>query len=145
MDRNEKSRPLVAQEAGQAENAAGRAAFSDIDCNTDGPRRQRISSFLGRGKSSAVTGKELAGRLGLGDLREVSRLVEKERNAFVPICATCDPSNPGYFLPADIAELSEYNKILIRRIKAVSRTQKAIEAALEKMGGQEILGGWNDG
>lgn len=145
MNNKRKSRPAGGTAgAGRDGTATGKAHNSYNHFSMTSPRRQRISSFLGHGKSSAITGRELAECLGLADTREVSRMVERERNSFTPICATCDPSNAGYYLPADVAELSEYNRILKRRIRAITRTQKSIEAALERMTGQETVKGWDD-
>lgn len=132
-------------EAGRGGTARGKAHNSYNDFTTSATQRQRLSDYLGRGKSSAVTGQKLAERMGMGDLREISRLVERERNSLIPICATCDPSNPGYYLPCNVGELFEYNKILKRRIRAITLTQKAIETALERMIGQETIKGWSDG
>lgn len=146
MNTTEKSRPAGGTAgAGRGRTATGKAHNSSDDFTTSAPQRQRLSDYLGRGKYSAVTGRELAERMGMGDLREISRLVERERNSLIPICATCNPSNPGYFLPCDVWELSEYNKILKCRIRAITRTQKAIETALERMIGQETIKGWSDG
>ena len=147
MSDKRNSRPRRQPEAGR--NGAGQDRADRVPASNyngdDRNRQAKLENFLGRGKSSAVTGRELAKRLGLSDPREVSRIVERERNSFIPICATCDPSNAGYYLPADIAELIEYNEVLKRRIKAIVRTQKAIETALARMCGQTTLGGWNNG
>ena len=125
--------------AGQSGTATGKAHNSFNDFTTPAPQRQRLSDYLGRGKYSAVTGQQLAERTGLSDLRELTRLVEKERSAGVQVCATCDSQNPGYFLASGPEELAAYIKSLDRRLHNVRRTRDLLADTLEEMTGQGRL------
>lgn len=131
--------------AGRDENAAfGEAAFSKFYFTTSGPNRQRIFPLLGHGKSSTVTGRELAERMGMGDLRELTRLVEQERAAGIPVCATCDSQNPGYYLASEPGELAAYIKSLDRRLHNVRRTRDRLADTLTGMTGQTAIWKWGD-
>ena len=104
-----------------------------------GWRQARIALMLGYGKAAAVTMKELAAFLNVGSEREISKAVERERGAGIPICASTDKACPGLYLPADADELAEYRRSLERRVSAVSRTLHAIEDAHDGMTGQQRL------
>ena len=140
MTATEKSRPAGGTAgAGRGGTATGNAHNSFNDFTTNNPPRQRIFPFLGHGKSSAVTGRELAERAGMGDLRELTRIVERERAAGVPVCATCDSQNPGYFLASEPGELAAYIKSLDRRLHNVRKTRDRLADILEEMTGQGRL------
>ena len=109
-----------------------------IDFSTfPGLRQARIAAQLGQGKSAAMTARELAALLHAGSEREISMEIERERSAGLPICASNDSGCPGYYLPADAAELAEYRRSLERRVAAVSRTLHAIEDAHDGITGQQ--------
>lgn len=139
MTKTEKSRPRRQPEAGRTETATGKAHNSCNHFSMDGPQRQRLSSFLRLGKSSATPGRELAEQMGLGDLRELTRLVERERAAGCPIGATCDSRGPGYYLCNGPEELSAYIKALDRRLRNVRKTRSRLADTLERMTGQRGL------
>lgn len=98
----------------------------------------RVARQLGRGKNAAVTARELAALLHRNE-REISREIERERSIGIPVCASSDSGNPGYFLPATAAELAEYRRSLERRVAAVSRTLHAIEDAHDGVTGQQRI------
>ncbi len=100
-------------------------------------KRGPISSILLTGKENALPGREIRRILSLLDGREVTSLVERERRGGVPICATCDSRNPGYYLPASPVELQEYTRSLQGRIREVSATLNAMEATLDIWTGQQ--------
>lgn len=105
-------------------------------------RQARIAPRLGCGKAVAVTGRELAALLaikGCDPSREVGALVERERAAGIPICASTDATRPGYYLPATAAELAEYRCSLQRRVAAVTKTLRAIEDAHDDLTGQQRM------
>lgn len=104
-----------------------------------GWRQARIALMLGYGKAAAITVKELAAFLNVGSEREISKAVERERSAGIPICASTDKDCPGLYLPADAAELAEYRRSLERRVAAVSRTLHAIEDAHDGITGQQRI------
>ena len=123
-------------------NGEGSGLTSDnprLDFTTlPGWRQARIALMLGYGKAAAITMKELAAFLNVNE-REISKAVEQERGAGIPICARTDKDCPGLYLPADSAELAEYRRSLERRVSAVSRTLHAIEDAHDSMTGQQRL------
>ena len=122
---------------GTGEDRADRVPISNS--TTDGPPRQRVFPLLGHGKENAVPGHELAALLGLGDLRELTRIVERERAAGIPVCATCDSQQPGYYLACEPSELAAYIKSLDRRLYNVRRTRDRLADTLEEMTGQRRL------
>lgn len=101
-------------------------------------RQARIAPMLGLGKGAAMTAKELADFLSVSR-REISRSVERERNTGIPICASTDRERPGYYLPADAAELAEYRRSFQRRVAAVSKTLQAVESAHDDITGQQRI------
>lgn len=120
---------------GKVDQAAG-AAFSVSDYTM---RRGMVSSLLLTGAENAITGREIKQIMGIKDGREISSLVERERRCGVPICASCDGKNPGYYLPGSPGELEKYTVSLQRRIKAITATLEALETALEEWTGQRRL------
>ena len=124
-------------------NGEGSGLTSDnpqLDFTTfPGWRQARIAPMLGYGKAAAITMKELATFLNVGSEREISKAVERERGAGIPICASTDKDCPGLYLPADAAELAEYRRSLERRVAAVSRTLHAIEDAHDGITGQQRI------
>lgn len=111
-------------------------------CNystTSAQARQQVFPLLGYGKQNAVPGHKLAGMLGLDDLRELTRLVERERASGVPICATCDSQQPGYYLAMEPSELAAYIKSLDRRLHNTRRTRERLADTLAGMTGQRRL------
>ena len=137
MRRNKKAAPRRCSTGG----GAGSGLASDnpqLDFTTfPGWRQARIALMLGYGKAAAVTMKELAAFLNVGSEREISKAVERERGAGIPICASTDKDCPGLYLPADAAELAEYRRSLERRVAAVSKTLHAIEDAYDGITGQQ--------
>lgn len=121
-------------------NGEGSGLASDnpqLDFTTlPGWRQARIALMLGYGKAAAITMKELAAFLNVNE-REISKAVERERGAGIPICARTDKDCPGLYLPADAAELAEYRRSLERRVAAVFKTLHAIEDAHDGITGQQ--------
>lgn len=140
MKDTKKTRP------GEATPGAGRGTGQDradrvpiSNSITSGPPRQRVFPLLGHGKENAVPGHELAALLGLSDLRELTRIVERERAAGIPVCATCDSQQPGYYIACTQTELAAYIKSLDRRLHNVRRTRDRLADTLEEMTGQRRL------
>lgn len=126
---------VTSTEGGRMEQAAG-AALSTSDYIT---KRGMVSSLLLTGAENAITGREIKRIMGIKDRREISSLVERERRSGVPICASCDGKNPGYYLPGSPGELEKYTVSLQRRIKEITATLEALETALEEWTGQQRL------
>lgn len=141
MHKNENSRPAGGT-AGAGQRGAGQDRADRVPVSnsiTSGPPRQRVFPLLGHGKENAVPGHELAALLGLSDLRELTRIVERERAAGIPICATCDSQQPGYYLACEPSELAAYIKSLDRRLYNVRKTRDRLADALERITGQTAL------
>ncbi len=98
-----------------------------------------IASILMTGKENALPGREIQRILGLKDGREVTSLIERERRGGVPVCASCDNRQPGYYLPDTPGELEKYIKSLQGRIHEVAATRDALEETLCKWTGQMRL------
>lgn len=99
--------------------------------------RGPVARVLLTGKENALPGREIRRILGLKDQRDVTSLIERERRGGVPICASCDGKNPGYYLPASSVELQDYTRSLQGRIREVSATLNAMEVALYNWTGQQ--------
>ena len=91
-----------------------------------------VADYLGRGKDRAITARILCSALGIRH-RELTKMIEQERRAGAPICASCDAEQPGYYLADGPGELAAYIKSLDRRIKEVTRTRDAM-ARCQKRG-----------
>ena len=113
--------------------------FGASSCWEDSTRRSPLSRALSRGAANALPGRELQRLLGLRSLRDVSALIERARRAGVPVCASCDGKNPGYYLPASTDELEHYLKSLRGRCREVTRTLAALEAVRDGWTGQMRL------
>lgn len=129
-------------ERAEAATFEGVAASSSQNCTTSIEPRQVVSAALLAGAENAISGKELAARLGYKTLRLLSRQIQLERLAGAPICAAVSGDSKGYFLASSPTELSAYLRSLDRRICEVRKTHEAICDTLRRMTGQEILRGW---
>lgn len=85
----------------------------------------RVSDLLAEGKRAAVPGRDLVRLLGLHDLREVTKLIERERRAGSPICASVFEPR-GYYIASNAEELRAYISSIQRREAEVSRTRAAL-------------------
>lgn len=94
-----------------------------------------VSSVLCTGKQNALTGREIGRILGFRNTREVTSRVEMERQGGAVICATTGRT-PGYYLAETPDELAEYIRSLRRRVKNVTKTLVAMEAAADRWAGQ---------
>lgn len=105
----------------------------------------RISDVLCAGAENALTGEMLASLFDCNP-REVSQRIERERRDGAPICASCDPARPGYFLAADPGELALYLASLDRRLRNISATRRHLQDTLDRMTGQTVVDWrWEDG
>lgn len=96
---------------------------SCIDYNTAQDFRQdgAVSSLLRHGAENATTARELSQVLGW-EVRAVTRQVERERRAGIPICA----NGAGYFLPGNDVERDRYLACLAHREAEIRRTRAAV-------------------
>lgn len=132
MSDKRKSRPLVAQETGQAETAAFGGAV--ISCNhsiTDGAGRQlRVSDVLCRGKENAQTMRELRQILN-GDSRAIRLQIEHERRSGCPIVSDCQH---GYWLAETRAEIETFVRSMRARAFEIQRTAALVQMAEPEAG-----------
>ena len=82
-----------------------------------------ISEHLGHGASNAMTARQLSNLLGM-ERRLLVKAIEKERRQGIPICASTDASNPGYYLAANEAELDAYTRQLWKRAGEIHKTRR---------------------
>lgn len=102
-----------------------------------------VAKLLAMGRGGAITGATLVQLLNLKDLRELTQMVEAERRAGIPICATTDSAAPGYFLADSPEELQAYLSSLDRRLHKIRQTRQRLEDALCRLTDQERLHGFD--
>lgn len=91
-----------------------------------------IVDYLFTGREHARTGKELASILHCST-RDISESVERERRQGQPICASCDPEQPGYYLAANAEDLEQYCRSLHRRAGEIHKTRRALLKVIDKL------------
>ena len=90
-----------------------------------------IYEMLATGEQNARTARYLAQILGT-DRRSISELVERERRAGKPICATTGRT-PGYFIPADRDEMERFCRQLQHRAGEIFKTRAACLNTLKQL------------
>lgn len=128
----------ASEQAGQENHTSGNSRFK---FTTAGRITQAgtVSKLLSMGRDGAITGAKLVQLLELKDLRELTQLVEAERRAGIPICATTNSSGPGYYLADGPEELKNYISSLDRRLRNIRQTRQHLEDALCRLTSQECL------
>ena len=101
----------------------------------------RVSKLLFIGREWAITGGELVQLLELNDLRELTQMIEAERRAGIPICASTDSAAPGYFIASGPDELQAYISSLDRRLHNIRQTRQHLEDTLCRLTSQERIDG----
>lgn len=91
-----------------------------------------ITDYLFTGRENARTGKELAKLLHCNP-REISEGVERARRQGYPICASCDPEQPGYYLAANAEDLAQYCRSLNNRAIEIHKTRRALLKVIHKL------------
>lgn len=91
-----------------------------------------IFEMLETGEQNARPARELARLLNI-DRRGISVLVEQERRAGKPICATCDNRTPGYYIPATREEMERYCNRLHHRAGEIFKTRAACINTLDSL------------
>lgn len=92
----------------------------------------KISEHLMTGKENATSGKALAYLLGM-DLREVTKGIERERRSGIPICASSNGKNPGFYLAANKAEMAAYCQSLFHRAGELHKTRNECLKTIDKL------------
>lgn len=98
-----------------------------------------IFELLNTGKHRPIPGHRLAAILDT-DTRTIAEIVERERQAGKPICATCNGTNPGYYLAETKEEAAAYCESLKHRAIAIFDTMHAVEQAGKKLPSREDPG-----
>ena len=91
-----------------------------------------IFELLSPGRENARTARDLARMTGT-DRRNISLLVERERRAGKPICATCDGNTPGYYIAANQIEMMAYCENLRHREQEIAKTREACAATISSL------------
>lgn len=143
MNSKKKAHPIAAtMERAEGTAAFSGAAISDIKSTTDRTEAQGIvSRHLLYGKENAIAGRKLVEIMQLNGIRELTRLVERERQAGAPICATSGRTICGYYLSATPRELEKYIHSLDHRLKAVGKTRQHLNETLDRLTGQSRIEG----
>ena len=142
MRQKENARFVAATtERAEAATLGGVAASSARNCTTSAGVRQ-VHEVLLQGAGNAIEGATLAAALGFKDRRALSKEIERERRSGQPICAAVAGNSRGYYLADDPDELQRYIRALDRRIREVRKTRNACALTLQRMTGQEVIGGW---
>ena len=142
MNAKEKARPTAATvEQAMAETA--KQAISCCNNITNKFETQcQIMGCIPIGADRPVTAKQLAELCSVQNERQITKRIEALRRAGVPVCASCDPANPGYFRAASPGELALYLHGLRGRMKEITATHNALERALNEWVGQVTM--WGD-
>ena len=128
-------------ERAEAATLGGVAASSARNCTTSAGPRQ-VHEVLLTGAQNAIEGATLAAALGFKDRRSLSKQIERERRSGQPICAAVSGNSRGYYMADNPYELQWYIRALDRRMREVRRTRDACGLTLQRMTGQEVIGGW---
>lgn len=91
-----------------------------------------IFELLDTGEQNARSARELAKVLNT-DRRSISILVERERRAGKPICATSDSKTPGYYIPATREDMERYCSRLHHRAGEIFKTRAACLETLDSL------------
>jgi hypothetical protein len=106
--------------------------------------RQRfwVAGALGWGRETARTAGELQAMFGLSEPRVITREIQIERQAGMPICAVSGGEARGYYLTGDPDELQRYIHSLDHRVREIRGTQDGLRRTVLLLSGQQSLEGW---
>jgi len=121
--------------ADEAKSARGSGSVFPDQYST---KKATVASIL-CGSDCPMTAQEIMAALDVSDPRLITKEIERERRAGLPICASNDSKRPGYFMATTPRELESYTRSLRRRVKAVSGTLAAMEETHDKWTGQQRL------
>lgn len=100
----------------------------------------KVSDYLHYGKEHAIPSKDLARLLGVASVRELQKMIEKERHSGEVILSTCADGG-GYYLSDDPTEITAFVRTLSKRAQNTIRSMESAEAALVVLTGQQRLEG----
>jgi predicted DNA-binding transcriptional regulator YafY len=96
----------------------------------------KLIDIIPVGRSCALTARQLADLLETTP-REVTRSIEAARRRGVPICASVDGDNGGYYIPENAKELSTYLARREHRTRNIQNGTAAMRETLMEMQGKE--------
>ena len=102
----------------------------------DAPTLAAVLGQIPVGRHHAVTGQQIAARLGWKRLRTIGEAVAELREQGIPICAT---SRDGYWRAATAEGLEVSLREVERRARSMLRQRRMLRAALLSMRGQLSL------
>lgn len=79
-----------------------------------------------------ITAKELCKITGK-NRRELGKEIRKERKMGIPICASTDPTRPGFFIAGDQCDMRIYVRSLRSRIKELTEIMMFCERMIDKL------------
>lgn len=141
MMQKEKAHSTVAA-AEQANGNAG-SNFQNNFNPSAAENQSRILKLLPVGRQNAIPSPTLAQIMGCKSVRELQKMVERERRAGAVILS--DTHGGGYYLSDDPAELRRFVRTLNARAKNTLRAAESAQMALNAVTGQECMEGWLNG
>ena len=91
----------------------------------------QIVDLLLAGRENAIPSKDLARQAGLASVRELQKVIARERDSGAVILSTCE-SGGGYFLPASREEIQAFIRTLEARAKNTRCALRSAKAELKK-------------
>lgn len=90
-----------------------------------------IAELLDTGQQNAKPGRKLADILNVS-VRDVAEQIQIERRAGVPICASSNARQPGYYLAESNEEIQTQVDRLRKRAGELYKTRRALIKAMRK-------------
>ena len=91
-----------------------------------------LNEILMTGADSAIQGHNICQVMNIS-LRDLTRLISRERQAGVPICASTDAEKPGYYLASSKADMARYCRSLSGRINEMTKTLESCQAMIDNL------------
>ena len=91
-----------------------------------------VSEYLLTGSANATSSTDLCQILNV-DRRELARQIMIERRQGIPICASCNGRNPGYYLAEDQETMDRYCKVLRKRMGEIAKTYRALKGCIDAL------------
>lgn len=91
-----------------------------------------VYEFLNKGAENAKSGDAICAALNL-QKRQLTQIIERERRAGFPICATSDSKTPGYYIPEDRETMQAYCGRLLHRMREIAKTREACLQSAEAL------------
>ena len=95
----------------------------------DGPQWD-VFNQLQTGRSNAITGEDITELTGLGDVRQTRIVILELIEAGVPV-ASANTKPLGYFIAVDEAEVREYKRKELSRLKSLAYRMRMFGKAAE--------------